>query len=141
MRKLYKPDIDTILKPLLEQGTENGKKTRGEWLAGIIPALANVLRKDPRQYMSFGPYWWLVKKCFINAGIDDFGDFIDAEWFEKATYSDPVWDIAGFAYQEFSAANGMFYSHSHLIAFVDEDGEAEEDQSVLFDEDMEDLIR
>ena len=141
MEKLYKPDVDTILQPLLDEGTKGGQKTREEWLAGYASGLADHLRKNPKQYRSYGPYWWIVKRVLIQKGVEDFGEYLDQEWLEKTTYNDDVWDmLAGYAYGEYAVQAGLVYSHTHLIAYVNEDGDFDEDQYVLFDEDMEGMI-
>lgn len=141
MKKLYKPDVDTILQPLLDEGTKGGQKTRDEWLAEYAVGLADHLRENPKQYRSYGPYWWIVKRVLIQKGVEDFGEYLDQEWLEKTTYNDDVWDmLAGYAYSEYAVQAGLVYSHTHLIAYVYDDDDSEEDQYVLVDDDMEELI-
>lgn len=138
MKLFYKPDIDTTLAPLLVQGTKNGQKTREEWLEGMAHAIASMLKKNPMQYRSYGPYWWVVKKILLSFGEDHFGSFLDAEWVEKVTYGDPVWDLlAAWSYSEYALDNGLIYSNGHPVVFINDDGESEEEAYTLVDDDIE----
>ncbi len=101
-------------------------------------AIADMLKKNPMQYRSYGPYWWVVKKILLSFGEDYFGSFLDAEWVEKVTYGDPVWDLlAAWSYSEYALDNGLIYSNGHPVVFINDDGESEEEAYTLVDDDIE----
>ena len=144
MKLLHKPDVETVLKPLLKQGLKP-YQTEENYLTTMIDLIANILKKDPEQYRAYGPFWWCVKRLLLNQGYAYFGKFIDAEWFEKTTYNNDLWDLlAAYAYYDYAIAYGLNYSTSHQLAYkiIDEDSfdEYEEFEYQLIDDDMEGRI-
>lgn len=110
------------------------------WRRKIVDNIANILRNNPLQYRSFGPYWWVVKQALLNRGITDFGKDIDAEWFEKTDYGNEGMNIlAAWAYSDQAIENGFIYSSDHSVTYLQGENEDEIDIQtyVLADEEME----
>jgi hypothetical protein len=122
------------LTPLFIEATEN--QTAQQWEQRLIQAIALILRKRPLRYRTYGPYWWVVKRALIDAGVTDFGDHIDQEWFDAVDYGDPAYNLlAAWAYEDtrFSVTGQMIENPYHVL--VDADGEPFE--FVAGDEEME----
>lgn len=137
MKTLAKPTIQE-LEALKGTATNNGKTPKDEWIATITSSYRNVLKHDPRQYRSFGPFWWLLKRELIACGINDFGDHLDMEWIEITDYKDMMLNIlAAWAYAEFaSEQQGLLYSNTHSVTFIEDSG-ASTSEYTLIDEEME----
>ena len=98
--------------------------------------------KATREYClgtrGFGPFWWILKKEMLDAGIADFGDSLDAEWVERIDYGDPVLNIlSAYAYAEYAEEYGLLYSSGHTVEFIGDDDEVINDDYVLADDFME----
>ncbi len=80
--------------------------------------MQDFLRADPCRYRAYGPYWWSVKKSFLDQGITEFGDSIDREWLEQTDYGNQFHNLlAAWVYNEGALDGGLIYSHGHTIAF------------------------
>lgn len=42
---------------------------REVWRARVLAELAQTLKKWPGAYRTFGPYWWVVKRQLVDAGL------------------------------------------------------------------------
>ncbi len=139
---VYKPGIND-LHSLKREATHDGTVSDADWLRKMCGTMAKVLDGDPRSYRSFGPYWWIVKKELLDAGYNQFGDFLDREWLEIMDYGDPVWNLlAGWLYQDHALNNGMIYANGHPIVVTPDEPEGAEPEDrvyTLADEDMEAL--
>lgn len=145
MKKLNTPDIETVLRPWLDQGLQGGIDNPGQWYAGMVQKTVDlILSKDPKRYRSYGPYWWIFKKVLIEQGIVDFGTFIDLEWVEKVTYGENVWDVlAAWLYSEWALDNGLIYANVHPITLIDPENPEEEPEERLYtliDDDIEERL-
>lgn len=130
MRKLDKPD-KTELEALRNQATKNGQVPEADWVARNIGLTADVLRREPLRYRSYGPYWWILKQALISHGVDDFGDFVVREWFELADYGSEFHNLlAALLYSNAAMDNGLIYSNAHNVAFLPEDEGMESDIQV-----------
>ncbi|MBD5642007.1 MAG: hypothetical protein HDQ91_06275 [Desulfovibrio sp.] len=141
MGKLYKPD-KMELEALRREATQDGKVSEAEWVKKNIELTAGILRRDPLRYRSYGPYWWIVKQSMISHGLDEFGDFVDREWFEQADYGSEFYNLlAGLLYSNAAMDAGLIYSNAHIIHFEPEDPESEHDvfEYVVADDRMESL--
>jgi hypothetical protein len=110
-----------------------GDRSEDEWVASLLFGIRAFLVKNPKRYRNFGPYWWLVKKMFVDAGDTVFGDHIDARWVERMDYGDAKYNLAAaFAYEDarFGTTNVMEPVHVIIddgdpIEFVSADEEME----------------
>ncbi len=87
------------LDRLVEEGSTN--RTADEWIASMLQAVRSTLIRNPKRYRGYGPYWWLVKKMFIDAGDLAFGEHLDAQWIEALDYGSAKHNMAAaFAYED-----------------------------------------
>ena len=134
----YKPSAEE-LEPLRKEAFQAGL-SEAEWLAKMSATIAKIFIHNPKQYRGLGPYWWVVKKVLLDHGYD-FGDFIDAEWYEKVTYGSDVLNIlASYSYQVYTANLGLIESNEHTLAMIDDEGAIQNFTYVLIDDDMESRI-
>ena len=140
--KLYKPET-SHLDGLKKQATAN--QTVEEWRKNLLERTARVIREDPLRYRSFGPYWWVQKKLFLDAGITEFGTNIDKEGFEFADYGSSDYNmLAAWLYQDYALDGGILYAPRHTIPIVSPNGRDEETELyelALADEEMEKLAK
>ena len=138
-KKLHGISIDT-LEDQRSFALKGGTVTEAEWVKKFISIMQGLLKNDPLRYRSFGPYWWIVKNAMINAGINEFGEAIDAEWLEQSSYdTDYHGLLAALLYSGQMMNNGLIYANQHNIELKDEDGVMDMQVYVLADEDMETL--
>lgn len=137
--KLYKPSVDEL--NLIRPGaTNNGAVSEEDWVEKCCKETARILRKDPLRYRSYGPYWWVQKKAMIDAGIEDFGDTVDLEWFEKVDYGNKFLNLlAALMYSNSAMDMGLIYANAHNVAFLSEEEAIEHDVQVytLADDEVE----
>lgn len=140
MKTIAKPTIQE-LETLKGEATNNGEISKDEWIAKITTTYRTILKGDPKQYRSFGPFWWILKSALISCGIKDFGEHIDMEWVEIADYKDMMLNIlAAWAYADFaSEQQGLLYSNVHSVTFIEDSGVSASEYT-LIDEDMEILV-
>lgn len=139
MPKLQKPEVAKI-EALRDTATNNGQVSEADWIAKNIELTAGILRRDPRRYRAYGPYWWVVKRAMINHGLDDFGDFVDLEWYDKVDYGNEFLNLlAALIYQDMVLELGLIYSNDHNIEYepVDEDSEGDVQVYTVADDFME----
>lgn len=135
---LYKPSPKE-LEPLKQEAFQGGL-SESEWLAKMAATIAKIFRQNPKQYRGLGPYWWVVKKILLDHDYD-FGDFIDAEWYENVSYGSDVLNmLASYAYQVYAADMGLIESNEHNLIMLDDDGAQHPLVYVLVDDDMESRI-
>ena len=82
MKIFNKPTVPTLdaLKP---SQLVSGELSREDWRKRMLEGYKGILLGNPIQYRGFGPFWWILKKEMLDAGIADFGDSLDAEWVER----------------------------------------------------------
>lgn len=139
MQKLIKPSIQE-LELLRGAATQNGKTSEKEWVQKNCELNARFLRKDPARYRSFGPYWWVLKDEMLKHGITDFGDFLDMEWLELCKYDTPFHTLlAAWMYSENAIDMGLIYSNEHLVSYLPEETDQENDVRpyIVADDEME----
>ena len=66
---IRKPEEEKLL-PLVREASHDGAVPDEEWQKHFLKIFEKELRGDPKQYMAFGYYWWILKKEFISHGID-----------------------------------------------------------------------
>ena len=123
MKIFNKPTVPTLdaLKP---SQLVSGELSREDWQKRMLEGYKGILLRNPIQYRGFGPFWWILKKEMLDAGIADFGDSLDAEWVERIDYGDPVLNIlSAYAYAEYAEEYGLLYSSGHTVEFIGDDDE------------------
>ena len=128
IEKPGRDDLDKFLAEAL-QGIDTE-----QWRATVLAALKTFFIKNPQRYRSYGPYWWLIKKAFIDSGDITFGQDLDEKWVEALGYNDPIYDLAASIFYEdarFDYVNALDAHHQ----MADDTGEAVE--FISSDDDME----
>ena len=116
---IYKPSQDD-LQPLLGQATKD--QTAEQWMEKFLTNLKANLLKEPLRYRTYGPYWWLLKKIYIDQSDLSFGESIDQEWFDALDYGKPEFNIlAAFAYEEVRVTKNMLDDPFHTMDTPDGD--------------------
>ena len=107
----------------LNQMIENTRKEVGnDFAENYLLSLAKLLKDKPDMYLSFGPYWWLLKNELIKIGVNDFGDDSDAEIVEMLEYESRDLNCAAcFAAQ--TLAFDAYATHTNDKAVTGDDGE------------------
>lgn len=70
-----------------------GGKSKDQWLSAIRVKVADMVKARPDSYLSFGPYWWVVKAQLVAVGLLA-GD-VNAELAAAITSGDDATDMAG----------------------------------------------
>lgn len=127
---------DDELAAMLAEVSSN--QEGGQLAAQYLTALATLIKKDPRQYRSYGPYWWPLKAMLIEAGgAPEVGHKLEGGTLEHYTHPTPELTIcAAWAYQQTQLDNGHLYTSDHLLDL--EGGEVYEYS--LYDVELEHLI-
>jgi hypothetical protein len=128
----YKFDKETI-KALVAERAAGLRANRGfsNLLAFGLGVVADRLRKDPRRYLDYGPYWWALKDA-MKAGGYNLGDQTDP-LVKKAYRGDSDAETLIMA-DEFRTAylkTNMIYTNQFLL------DAGSPDLWTLFDSDME----
>lgn len=119
---------------------KGGTVIEQEWIVKFLEIMRRLLKNDIRRYRSFGPYWWIVKEAFLEAGITEFGEYIDSEWLDMTRYDTSFHGLlAALLYSGQSMNMGMIYANSHNVSIEEENGIMDEQVYVLADDDMETL--
>lgn len=132
MKNIEKPtkeDIASAIKVIANEDLEN-------WKNVVLPLTAKHLRIYPIQYRNYGPYWWVIKKAMIDAGLKTFGTDIDLEMFEAMSDEDTAFSVfRAMLYYDYSTENDFIGRATHTIVDNGEDVEY-----TLFDNDAERYI-
>jgi hypothetical protein len=127
---IHKPTKEQ-LKPLLDEACSN--QTEEQWIEKLLEAIKTVIEKQPLRYRGYGPYWWLIKRMFIERGFLDFGEHVDLQWLEAMDYGDEKFNLAAaFAYEDVRFETVNVYDSYHTL-----DTDAGTVDYVSADEDME----
>ncbi len=114
---IYKPS-ENDLQPLLDQATAN--QPVDQWIDKFLANLKAILLKSPLRYRAYGPYWWLLKKAYIDKEDFSFGGFLDREWLSTMDYGKPELNIvAAFLYEDMRTAKNMIDDPFHVMETVD----------------------
>jgi hypothetical protein len=113
MENILKPTKED-LQPLLNVACAD--QTVAQWKGKFLESMKKMLRKQPLRYRGYGPYWWLIKKMFIDQGVLDFGEDIDRQWFDSVDYGDDTVNlVAAFAYEDARFATVNIYEGIHTM--------------------------
>lgn len=114
---IYKPSEED-LAPLLAEATAN--RTIDEWMDKYLNGLKTILLKNPLRYRPYGPYWWILKKVYIDRGDLSFGDYIDLEWFQGLDYGKAEMNIlAAHAYEDVRTTTNFMDDPFHVMSSPD----------------------
>jgi len=117
MDLISKP-AESDLQGILEQATAG--QTLEAWKKKFLAGLKAILTKDPTRYRAYGPYWWPLKKVYIDQGDLAFGESVDLEWLEAMDYGKPELNIiAAHAYEEVRICKNMVDDPFHVMETVD----------------------
>ncbi|MFH1984755.1 MAG: hypothetical protein ABIL58_23185 [Pseudomonadota bacterium] len=108
IEKPNREDLDKVI------AAGSGARTEPEWVAAMMAAIRALLLKNPKRYRGYGPYWWLLKRMFIEAGDLSFGEHLDYQWIEDLDYGSPAYNLAAaFAYEDarFNSVNVLDAYH------------------------------
>lgn len=130
------PDED--LEAMLAEAQAADNLEGGQLATQYVKVLAELIKRDPRQYRSYGPYWWPLKAMLISSGAaPEVGTKLEDGTLEHYTHSTPDLTVcAAWAYQQTQLANGHLHTTDHLLDT--EGGEVYEYQ--LCDDEMERVI-
>lgn len=90
LEKLVPYSQDQI-KGFLEEFTQ-GHESQEAWANTMLKGWAELLKKQPYEYLEFSCFWWPVKKAMIEAGLM-VGE-VDQDLVDQATTGSFVGDIA-----------------------------------------------
>jgi hypothetical protein len=110
------------------------------WKTKIMAGLKTLLKQYPARYRGFGPYWWGLKKCFLDAGDDALGDSIDAEGIEAFDFEDEAHAIlAAVMFEDNESAYGRVGKGGENTHILDIPGTIDGGtfEYTVIDEDME----
>ncbi|HHO0939103.1 TPA: hypothetical protein ACRTTK_003142 [Aeromonas hydrophila] len=129
---------DEELEAMLAEAQASNNLEGGQLATQYTQVLAELIKKDPRQYRSYGPYWWPLKSMLISQGeASEVGTKLEAGTLEHYTHQTPDLTVcAAWAYQQTQLDNGRLYTADHQLDL--EDGELYEYS--LYDKEMEMLI-
>jgi hypothetical protein len=120
---IYKPSEDD-LQILLQEATAS--QPVDQWIEKFLANLKAILLKNPLRYRAYGPYWWSLKKLFVDRDDLAFGDFVDQEWFTAMDYGKPELNIlAGFSYEEMRTTKNLIDDPFHVMETADGDDAVE----------------
>ena len=95
-----------------EQIAQEIKKALGENTQAIIKKglenRAKVLDHNPNHYMSYGPYWWIIKKLFAKY-------LPGKKWYQTGAYS--ATDVMKYGFEDdfLDYAAAVFYSEQYSM--------------------------
>lgn len=143
MEVFYKPTAET-LEQLKNEALDGGRVKEEDWQQKLCNSIAGNIKRDPRSYRAYGPFWWVLKRAMIDNGVTDFGTTIDAQWFENADYGNTTDNmLAAWLYGDNAMDNGLIYSNAHNVTFAvsdDEKGDYHDTREyVLVDDEVETL--
>lgn len=130
----YKFDPE-IIKALVAEKAANLKANRGfsDLLGFGLSVVIQRLKKDPRRYLDYGPYWPALKDAMRRAGYNFGGESVPmvAAAYKGSTDTETL--IMADEFRTMNLARNMLYTNQFML-----DGEGGESW-VLFDADMESL--
>jgi len=134
--RIAKP-TEEDLQPLLTEATTEAGQTVEEWMPRLLASIKAVLLATPLRYRAYGPYWWALKRAYIDSGDTTFGNFLDMEWLQAMDYGKPELNLlAAWAYSDARFNRGLTTDPWHLLEDLSGD-EPEEIEYVSVDPDME----
>ena len=120
---IRKPEEEELL-PLVREASHDGAVPDEEWQKHFLKIFEKELRGDPKQYMAFGYYWWILKKEFISHGIGLFGTTIDEESAAMLDYGSTGLNLmACYSYYRDRRSQHRLYEKEHEYFYRDTETE------------------
>ncbi|MAD44702.1 MAG: hypothetical protein CMH98_06830 [Oceanospirillaceae bacterium] len=122
------------LQQYVDQAT--AEQSVSEYIDKYTDTLKTLLQDNPRQYRSYGPWWWVIKQALISQDKAFFPEKVDAETLEQLQYDKTEYGlVAAFLYADPIIGSGADYNQSHVL----EDTNGNSIEYVIADDDMEGL--
>lgn len=120
---IRKPEEEKLL-PLVREASHDGAVPDEEWQKHFLKIFEKELRGDPKQYMAFGYYWWILKKEFISHGIGLFGTTIDEKSAAMLDYGSTGLNLmACYSYYRDRRSQRRLYEKEHEYFYRDTETE------------------
>lgn len=120
---IRKPEEEELL-PLVREASHDGAVPDEEWQKHFLKIFEKELRGDPKQYMAFGYYWWILKKEFVSHGIGLFGTTIDEESAAMLDYGSTGLNLmACYSYYRDRRSQRRLYKKEHEYFYRDTETE------------------
>lgn len=101
------------LSPLVDEALAG--REPAEFIQTYLDGLKSIIGRDPRQYRSFGPYWWPLKSMLMDKGMF-VGTDLENGTLQHYTMGTPELTIvAAWAYQQDRLNEGKLRSSSHQL--------------------------
>lgn len=112
-------------------------KTEQQFSDDYLMGVRAVLNKDPRQFRSYGVFWWAIKLAFNSRGINDFGIDVDATAIAHMNHlTEAECLCAAYINKQSALERGALYLCDHVYDGTDE----QEYFYSLDDEELEEMI-
>lgn len=124
---IYTPED---LDPIVAEGTQ-GFATPAAWVLTLACSVADMVKRNPSTYLSFGPYWWPLKAIMQREGFLG-GEPVDTHLLEQvALPTDALNCAAAFAFHE----GDFHFGGRRFLMWNEADGGAVD--FILADDDFE----
>ena len=131
MIKIFQSDIEELKKGL-------DVDDWAQWTQDRLQGVTRTLEKNLKIYKVYGAYWWALKPLLNEAGFI-LGEIQNEEVAVNMSYesnADTV--VAALAYSDTQYFGGaLMLNDAHPMAYLDEDGEEQVFDFMLFDEELE----
>lgn len=112
---IKRPPFEDFKEVFLD-ATERANQTPEQFVEKFLSSVKKMLLKDRLRYRGYGPYWWLIKKEFIDRNDMSFGDRLDAEYIEALDYGKSERNIIiAYAYGDVRFESGLMYDPYHTL--------------------------
>lgn len=111
-----KQDLASTLREALTN------KSNDEFINDYVNAVYAILKKDPRQFRSYGVFWWSIKLELNKRSIFDFGIEVDSsciELLKSLTVAEQL--CAAYLNKQYALNIGHLYSCDHAYDGIDGD--------------------
>lgn len=119
-----------------------GNRSEAEWLGNILVSLNENLQRQPKIYVSFGPWWHAIKNILIKYGYDSYGQLIQID--VAAIYQmsrDALTVCAGLLYHSDRIDGGMIYNREHMLEINESADDTEPYPFTIEDGEMDRLVQ
>jgi hypothetical protein len=121
------------LRPAITEGAKD-YASEFQWIDAFLRSAADLVKKTPAAYHSFGPFWWPLKAMMQQSGYLG-GEPVDPALVAPVTMGSAALDVAGaWAFQEWQTQNQASETET-TFPVMDEDGDTVD--FVVVDEEFE----
>jgi hypothetical protein len=108
-------------------------KTKEQIVKKGLERVATVLDRSPSYYLSFGPYWWLIKRMFYK-------NFPGDKWYQSGAYNAVDCQKYSLGDEFLNWAAAIYYSNQHnfdrpSVHIFQKSDDGDDIQYLLYDED------